>query len=213
MKVLALNCGSSSVKCQLFETSLEEIAANRDRQLGRVVVDRIGTPEVPSHREAIQSAVETLMKGSNEEIEAVGHRVVHGGEQFSAPVELDDATALEIEGLNELAPLHNPVNLKGYRAARAVLPQARHVAVFDTAKDSCELIDIPDESARAFRDYQVNDALFAQARPDAVFMHCLPAKRDEEVTDSIMEHPRSVVFDQAENRLHAQKALLLMMLT
>jgi ornithine carbamoyltransferase len=65
---------------------------------------------------------------------------------------------------------------------------------------------------KAFRAYQVNDELFAQARPDAVFMHCLPAKRDEEVTDSIMEHPRSVIFDQAENRLHAQKALLLMML-
>ena len=69
------------------------------------------------------------------------------------------------------------------------------------------------ERKRAFRDYQVNDALFAQARPDCVFMHCLPAKRDEEVTDSIMEHQRSVIFDQAENRLHAQKALLLMMLT
>jgi len=66
---------------------------------------------------------------------------------------------------------------------------------------------------RAFHDYQVNDALFAQARTDAIFMHCLPAKRDEEVTDSIMEHPRSAIFDQAENRLHAQKALLLMMLT
>ena len=69
------------------------------------------------------------------------------------------------------------------------------------------------ERKRAFHDYQVNDALFAQARPDCVFMHCLPAKRDEEVTDSVMEHPRSVIFDQAENRLHAQKALLLMMLT
>jgi ornithine carbamoyltransferase len=66
---------------------------------------------------------------------------------------------------------------------------------------------------RAFQAYQVNDQLFAQARPDAVFMHCLPAKRGEETTDSIMEHERSVVFDQAENRLHAQKALLLMMLS
>ncbi|MCU1238462.1 MAG: ornithine carbamoyltransferase [Candidatus Solibacter sp.] len=69
------------------------------------------------------------------------------------------------------------------------------------------------ERRRAFRNYQVNDGLFAQARPDAIFMHCLPAKRDEEVTDSIMEHPRSAIFDQAENRLHAQKALLLMMMT
>jgi len=65
---------------------------------------------------------------------------------------------------------------------------------------------------RAFRDYQVNDALFARAESNCVFMHCLPAKRDEEVTDSVIEHERSVVFDQAENRLHAQKALLLMML-
>jgi len=65
---------------------------------------------------------------------------------------------------------------------------------------------------RAFREYQVNDALFALARPDAIFMHCLPAKRGEEVSDSIMESSRSAVFDQAENRLHAQKALLLMLL-
>ena len=65
---------------------------------------------------------------------------------------------------------------------------------------------------RAFHEYQVNDALFGLARPDAVFMHCLPAKRGEEVSDAIMECGRSVVFDQAENRLHAQKALLLMML-
>jgi ornithine carbamoyltransferase len=65
---------------------------------------------------------------------------------------------------------------------------------------------------RDFRNYQVNDELFAMARPDAVFMHCLPAKRGEEVQDSVMESARSVVFDQAENRLHAQKALLLMML-
>ena len=64
-----------------------------------------------------------------------------------------------------------------------------------------------------FRDYPVNGALFSLARPDAVFMHCLPARRGEEVTDEVMEHPRCVVFDQAENRLHAQKALLMMLLT
>ena len=71
------------------------------------------------------------------------------------------------------------------------------------------------EAARrrnAFLEYQVGEELFAQARPDAVFMHCLPAKRDEEVTDAVIECPRSVVFDQAENRLHTQKALLLMMI-
>jgi len=66
---------------------------------------------------------------------------------------------------------------------------------------------------RAFHEYQVNDELFGRARPEAIFMHCLPAKRGEEVTDSVMEAERSAVFDQAENRLHAQKALLLMMLS
>ena len=65
---------------------------------------------------------------------------------------------------------------------------------------------------KAFAEYQVNDDLFGMARPDAIFMHCLPAKRGEETTDSVMESDRSAVFDQAENRLHAQKALLLMTL-
>ena len=69
------------------------------------------------------------------------------------------------------------------------------------------------ERKKSFHTFQVDDELFAQARPDAIFMHCLPAKRGEEVTDSIMEHRRSAIFDQAENRLHAQKALLLMMLS
>jgi len=60
-----------------------------------------------------------------------------------------------------------------------------------------------------FQSYQVNEALFARARPDAIFLHCLPAHRGEEVTDGIMDGPRSAVFQQAENRLHAQKAILL----
>jgi ornithine carbamoyltransferase len=67
--------------------------------------------------------------------------------------------------------------------------------------------------ADAFAEFQVNENLFAQARHDAVFLHCLPAKRGQEVTDGVMEAPRSVIFDQAENRLHAQKALLVMLLS
>jgi ornithine carbamoyltransferase len=69
------------------------------------------------------------------------------------------------------------------------------------------------ERRAAFADYQVDDELFGHAGPDAIFMHCLPARRGEEVTDSVIESPRSVVFEQAENRLHAQKALLLMLLS
>jgi ornithine carbamoyltransferase len=63
-----------------------------------------------------------------------------------------------------------------------------------------------------FRPYQVNESLMAKARPDAIFLHCLPAKRDEEVTDAVMESAQSFIFDQAENRLHTQKALLYMLL-
>jgi ornithine carbamoyltransferase len=69
-----------------------------------------------------------------------------------------------------------------------------------------------EDRAKAFAPYQVDEALFARARPDAVFMHCLPARRGQEVTDGVIEGLRSVVFDQAENRLHAQKALLLALL-
>jgi ornithine carbamoyltransferase len=67
-----------------------------------------------------------------------------------------------------------------------------------------------EESARtsAFRDYQVNEALMRLARPDAIFLHCLPAHRGAEVTDAVIDSPASAVFDQAENRLHAQKALI-----
>jgi ornithine carbamoyltransferase len=70
-----------------------------------------------------------------------------------------------------------------------------------------------DERAAVFAPYQVNAKLMSQAAPDAVFLHCLPAHRGSEVTDEVMESPRSVVFDQAENRLHVQKAILLMLLS
>jgi ornithine carbamoyltransferase len=68
------------------------------------------------------------------------------------------------------------------------------------------------ERARIFAPYQVNEQLFGHALPEAIFLHCLPAKRGLEVTDQVMESPRSAIFDEAENRLHAQKALLLMLL-
>jgi len=68
------------------------------------------------------------------------------------------------------------------------------------------------ERARIFAPYQVNEELFGKARAEAIFLHCLPAKRGLEATDAVMESPRSAIFDEAENRLHAQKALLLMLL-
>jgi ornithine carbamoyltransferase len=68
------------------------------------------------------------------------------------------------------------------------------------------------ERRRAFQPYQVNEELMAAAKPETLFMHCLPAKRGQELTDGVAESPASVIFDQAENRLHAQKALLLMLI-
>ena len=122
----------------------------------------------------------------------------------------------------------------GYEPDPEVAASARRVAAVSGA--TLEIINSPEEAVagahavytdvwasmgheaeveqrrRDFAAYQVNETLFAQARSDAIFMHCLPAKRGEEVADAVIECSRSAVFDQAENRLHAQKALLLMML-
>ncbi|MBS1856852.1 MAG: ornithine carbamoyltransferase [Acidobacteria bacterium] len=119
----------------------------------------------------------------------------------------DPDIVTQAEGLAAVTGAHLAITHDGAEAVAGA--HAIYTDVWTSMGQEQEAV----ERRRAFRDYQVNDALFAQARPDCVFMHCLPAKRDEEVTDSIMEHERSVIFDQAENRLHAQKALLLMMLT
>jgi acetate kinase len=156
VKVLVLNCGSSSVKFQLIDTDEERAAAGTDRTLARGLVENIGgqalvrfeaegkratreTAEVLEHKKAVELALhlltreETGVLGDRREIEAVGHRVVHGGERFRASVRMDDEVLSAIEDCFELAPLHNPPNVKGYRAAREVLGDVPQVAVFDTA--------------------------------------------------------------------------------
>ncbi|MBZ5641031.1 MAG: acetate kinase [Acidobacteriia bacterium] len=157
MKVLVLNCGSSSVKYQLVETTLDMIKENSDRAIARGSVERIGTSsaihtyrpegaektsevkEILEHRVAIADIIRTLTlpgKGVLEdarEIDAVGHRMVHGGEKFARSVLVNDDVIREIEECSELAPLHNPHNLRGYYAARQILPEVPHAAVFDTA--------------------------------------------------------------------------------
>lgn len=155
MNILVLNCGSSSVKFQLIETSREEIAAHSDRVLARGTVERIGEPEplltarrgtsaperrsarAQNHREALDEVFAWMMAAGvmkqTDEIQAVGHRFVHGGQYFQHSVTIDDTTLPRIRACNDLAPLHNPHNLEGYLASRIRLPQALHVAVFDTA--------------------------------------------------------------------------------
>lgn len=148
MKILVLNCGSSSVKFEAFEGT---------RPLGSGMVERIGhtsaalryqagetryteAPEILDHRDAILAVLAACTDGTRggvfadtQEIGGVGHRVVHGGEHFSAPARVDEGVIEAIEENIKLAPLHNPANLSGIRIARETLPGAVHVAVFDTA--------------------------------------------------------------------------------
>lgn len=150
MKILVINCGSSSLKFQLIDSDTEEC-------LAKGLCERIGiegsmisyTPEggekektvtpMPDHTEAIRLVLEALtnpktgvVKGL-EEIGAVGHRVVHGGERFAESVLIDDEVIRAIEECNDLAPLHNPANLIGIDACRKLMPATSMVAVFDTA--------------------------------------------------------------------------------
>jgi acetate kinase len=155
MKILVLNCGSSSIKFQLIETNAEMIEANADRSIAKGSVEKIGTDEavlhlaVPpnppqsiteemlDHQTALTRTIQALKEakalGDISQVEAVGHRVVHGGERFSASVMIDEEVEKVIQQCSELAPLHNPHNLRGYLVARKVFPQIPHVAVFDTA--------------------------------------------------------------------------------
>jgi acetate kinase len=158
MHILVLNAGSSSIKFQLIDTEGDAIAANSDRRLARGQIEPIGGDSIVSlevagrepTRSTVQlrdyaAAVDYIINclagddadaplGNVREIGAVGHRVVHGGERFTQSVRIDDASWQELQELVELAPLHNPNNLRGISAARAVLGDGvPQVAVFDTA--------------------------------------------------------------------------------
>jgi acetate kinase len=123
--VFVLNTGSSSVKFRVVDPSSGAVGAEG-------MVDRIGEPgsDTPDHRAAIDRILSELDSGS---IDAVGHRIVHGGERFVRATVIDDEVERGIEQLSPLAPLHNPPGLLGIRAARAALPDLPQVAVFDTA--------------------------------------------------------------------------------
>jgi len=154
VKVLVLNCGSSSVKFQLMADEIGD--AEPGQVLARGLVQDAGGATVVEctgasgervrdsapffdHRRAVEEALKILMRSevgaiaSYDEIAAVGHRVVHGGERFHASVRIDDDVVRGIEDCFELAPLHNPPNLKGVRAAQSLLGNIPQVAVFDTA--------------------------------------------------------------------------------
>ncbi len=150
MNILVINCGSSSLKYQLIEADKEEV-------LAKGLCERIGidgsaithtpaggdkvTTEVPmkDHKDAVKLVIEKLTDEkvgvikSLSEIDAVGHRVVHGGEKFASSVVINDEVMAAIAECNDLAPLHNPANIIGINACADVMPGVPQVAVFDTA--------------------------------------------------------------------------------
>ncbi len=147
-KILVLNSGSSSLKYQLFNVEgdtyevLAKGLADRIGIAGANVVLKVGdnkqTKEVPmpTHTEAIKEVLDMLLSGplkNMEELSAVGHRVVHGGEIFKSSALVNAQVMADIEKLSELAPLHNPANLLGIKAVEKLLPNIPQVVVFDTA--------------------------------------------------------------------------------
>lgn len=150
MKILVLNCGSSSIKYKLFDMDANSVMAQGG-------IEKIGLPDsfikiklpsgekvtieedFPAHTEGIEFIFNLLTKGqyavisSMDEIDAVGHRVVHGGEKFNASVLITDKVIEQIVECSDLAPLHNPANLLGIRAVSNIAPKMPQVAVFDTA--------------------------------------------------------------------------------
>lgn len=165
MKIIVLNCGSSSIKYQLFEMDTKEV-------LAKGVVEKIGLHgsfikherndgdklrlegDILDHQTGIEYILGILISSKHgslksfEEIDAVGHRVVHGGEKFNTSVLITNEVIKEMEECIELAPLHNPPNLKGIEAMQALLPNVAQVGTFDTA--------------------------FHQTMPDYAYMYALP---------------------------------------
>lgn len=150
MNILVINCGSSSLKYQLINSESEEV-------LAKGLCERIGIDgscithqpkggekvkteiAMPTHTQAVAAVIEKLtdekvgVVKSLAEIDAVGHRIVHGGEKFASSVVIDAEVMKAIEDCNDLAPLHNPANLIGINSCREIMPDVPMVAVFDTA--------------------------------------------------------------------------------
>ncbi|TGY00236.1 acetate kinase [Hominisplanchenecus murintestinalis] len=149
MNVLVINCGSSSLKYQLINSDSEEVLAKglceRIGIDGRLVYQKAGCDKetteapMPTHKEAIQMVLDALVNektgaiASLAEVNAVGHRIVHGGEKFASSAVITDEMMAAVAECNDLAPLHNPANLIGINACKELMPDVPMVGVFDTA--------------------------------------------------------------------------------
>lgn len=149
MKVLVINCGSSSLKYQLIDSCSESVLAKgiceRIKLDGELTHQTTGKDKIkikadmPDHSAAVKLVLEKLLDAKTgaindlSEIDAIGHRVVHGGEKFASSALITEQVLEAIEECNDLAPLHNPANLIGIRACKELMPEVPQVAVFDTA--------------------------------------------------------------------------------
>ena len=149
MNVLVINCGSSSLKYQLIDSDTEAVLAKglceRIGIDGRLVYQKAGNDKeiteasMPTHKEATQMVLEALTNEktgaikSLAEVNAIGHRIVHGGEKFASSAIITDEMIKAVEECNDLAPLHNPANLIGIRVCSELMPNVPQVGVFDTA--------------------------------------------------------------------------------
>lgn len=147
--MLVINCGSSSLKYQLINSDSEEVLAKglceRIGIDGRLVYQKAGCDKeiteapMPTHKEAIQMVLDALVNektgaiASLAEVNAVGHRIVHGGEKFASSAVITDEMMAAVAECNDLAPLHNPANLIGINACKELMPDVPMVGVFDTA--------------------------------------------------------------------------------
>ena len=205
MNVLVINCGSSSLKFQLINSDTEAVLAKglceRIGIDGRLTYQPAGgekTTEdkaMPTHTEAIQFVIDALtdaergVVGSLEEIGAVGHRVVHGGEKFASSAVITDEMIKAVEECNDLAPLHNPANLIGIAACKELMPNTPMVGVFDTAfhqtmPEKAYMYGLPYEY---YEDYKVRRYGFHGTS------HSFVSKRTAEIMNRPYEETKTIV--------------------
>ena len=195
MKILVINCGSSSLKYQLMDmenenplsTGLVERIGIEGSKLTQKVEGRekyVLTTPMKNHKDAIAHVIETLLDDvqgvikSMDEIGAVGHRVVHGGEKYSTSVIIDDEVMKDLDEFSVLAPLHNPPNIIGINACKELMPETTMVAVFDTA--------------------------FHQTMPEKAFLYGLPYELYKE------NHIRKYGFHGTSHKYVSQRAAEMM---
>ena len=206
MKILTLNCGSSSVKFRLIDTSLELIEKHQDREIASGLVEKIGLPDsvmnlydadkkkipvdiktsILDHTEAIEQAIFMLTEHrlikSRDEIEACGHRVLHGAEMYHKSLLVTPEVMHNLNTIIDLGPLHMPHNIAGIRAAQAALPGRPQVAVFDTGFHAT----MPDYAYR----YAIPDVLYRRHKIRRYGFHGISHRYVSQRVGIVMGRPR-----------------------